>query len=190
MREFQRQVALQCKFLLIAANEVNTGLQQKNTERVFYALQNLLNAGANISKMLWGQKDRKANERKPIRDSADIADNSPLREVAMRNNFEHLDERIDRWWNESKVRNYADMNLGPKSMFNGLDTMDMFRLYDPTTANLMFWGQEFNIQAIVLEVEKILPRLQEEADKPLWEEVSPELREAPAGTSPDVATEE
>jgi len=54
LRTFQRQVALQCKFLITAAAEANEALKQRNVERVYYALQNLLNAGANISKSLWG----------------------------------------------------------------------------------------------------------------------------------------
>lgn len=52
LRVFQRQVALQCKFVLTAAGQINDGLQQRNQEHVFYALQSLLNAGADISKML------------------------------------------------------------------------------------------------------------------------------------------
>ncbi len=81
-------------------------------------------------------------------------------------------------------------NLGPRSMFSGLDPMDMFRLYDPATANLMFWGEEFNIKAIVFEVERILPKLQEEANKPPWEEAAPKPQEVSSDTSPDAATEE
>lgn len=49
LRNFQRQVVLQCKFMLTAAQELNKALEERgNTEHVFYALQNLLNAGANM----------------------------------------------------------------------------------------------------------------------------------------------
>src|SRR5450631_2177877 len=94
LRTFQSQVALQCSFLLLAAEDLNRGLKQRNISYVFYALQNLLNAGANISKALWGQGGKLAIERKPLRDSIGVDDTSPLREVTMRNNFEHFDERI------------------------------------------------------------------------------------------------
>jgi len=85
----------------------------------------------------------------------------------MRNNFEHFDERLDRWWRESKAHNHADMLIGPRDRtIVGIDTIDMFRLFDPNTTDLTFWGQEFNIQKIVDEVQKILPKLEAEANKP------------------------
>ena len=62
----------------------------------------MLNAGANISKAFWGSGGKLAVERKPLRDSIGIDDKSPLRAVTMRNNFEHFDERIDRWWTSPK----------------------------------------------------------------------------------------
>ena len=169
LRIFQRQVALQCRFILMAAQEINVGLQQRNVERVFYEIQNLLNAGANVSKALWGQGGRLANERKPLRDSIGIGDDSPLRQVAMRNNFEHFDERLDRWWNQSTHHNSIDLMIGPNSAIAGVADIDRFRAFDPLTAKMNFWGQDFNVQVIVDEVQKILPRLQDEANKPHWE---------------------
>lgn len=84
----------------------------------------------------------------------------------MRNNFEHLDDRLDTWWKESKRHLHADMSIGPKdNMLKGVEQIDRFRLFDPRTTDLTFWGQEFNIQAIVSEAQKILPKLLEEANK-------------------------
>ncbi len=173
LRIFQRQVALQCRFILAAAQEINAGLQQRSVEQVFYAIQNLLNAGANVSKALWGQGGKLANERKLLRDSIGIGEDSPLREVAMRNNFEHFDERIDRWWKQSTHHNSIDLMIGPGSAIVGVADIDRFRAFDPMTAKMNFWGQDFNIQGIVDEVQKILPRLQEESSKPHWEVESP-----------------
>jgi hypothetical protein len=170
LRNFQRQVVLQCKFMLTAAQELNKALEERgNTEHVFYALQNLLNAGANISKALWGARGKLAKERKPLRDSIGIADDSPLREVNMRNNFEHFDERLDRWWAQSERHNFIDMSIGPPSMIMGADDLDRFRMFDPVTTNMMFWGEEFNIQSIVNEVVRIFPKLQQEAEKPHYD---------------------
>lgn len=126
------------------------GLSREQYQPIFYGIQSLLNAGANISKMLWGQRGGKAEQRQRLRDSIGISDDSPLREVTMRNHFEHMDERIDRWWSESLRHNYADKNIGPRGRaIVGLDTIDMFRLFDPQTADIVFWGQEFNLQALV-----------------------------------------
>jgi hypothetical protein len=181
LRTFQGQVFLQCKFLLMAATAVNEGLKNGNVDHVYYALQNLLNAGANISKAIWGQAGRLAEQRKLLRDSIGISDDSPLNDVTMRNNFEHFDERLDRWWQESKNHNRADMSIGPKDRtIVGLDPIDMFRLFDPQTTDLTFWGQEFNVQKIVNEVQKIFPKLQEESNKPHWEPPRLHYRNTPS----------
>jgi len=172
LRTFQQQVLTQCEFLLLAADDVNVSLNNHNTTRVFYALQNLLNAAANISKALWGQGGRLAAQRRTLRDSIGISDDSPLRNVTMRNNFEHFDERLDKWWNESERHNNVDFNIMPKSMIVGADSIDLFRNFDPQTTDLWFWSQEFNTQEIITEVQRILPTLRAEADKPHLEATS------------------
>ncbi|WP_376742352.1 hypothetical protein [Ensifer canadensis] len=74
LRIFQRQVLDQCRFLLLAAAGVNEGLQGGDSDQTLFSIQNLLNAGANISKMLWGQRGKHEKARKRLRDSIGIAD--------------------------------------------------------------------------------------------------------------------
>ncbi|HEX3181285.1 MAG TPA: hypothetical protein VHR44_08530 [Beijerinckiaceae bacterium] len=135
--------------MILAAREVNAALQQRDMDRLFYAIQNLLNAAANVSKALWGSGGKLAVGRQPLRDSIGIGDDSPLRNVTMRNNFEHFDERLDRWWKDSTHHNHIDFVVGPPNAVAGADDIDRFRFFDPTTTNLTFWGQEFNIQALL-----------------------------------------
>lgn len=167
LRVFQRQVAAQCGFILRAEDDLKSALESNDVSGAFYALQNLLNAGANVAKALWGAGGKLGKERKPLRDSVGIADDSPLRNVTMRNNFEHFDERLDFWWKNSKAHNYSDTNLMTVA---GLDETDSFRNFDPATSELSFWGQGFNVKAIVDEVKKIAPKLEEEAQKPHWDD--------------------
>jgi hypothetical protein len=168
---FQLQVAAQCRFLLRAAHEINAALTNGDVEGVFYGLQNFLSSGANISKALWGPGGRFAEQRKPLRDSICIADDSPLRQVTMRNNFEHFDERIDKWWEESTRHNFLDTHIG---VVEGFEDIDRFRQFDPRSGELSFWGQRFNLQELVNEVQSILPRLEAEIFGP---------RRRPAGGS-------
>lgn len=163
LRVYQRQVLLQAQFILWGANDVNEVLKsQSGTSRVFYGLQNILNAAANISKALWGSGGNKEEERKTLRDSLGISDTSPLRATFMRNNFEHHDERIDDWWKNSARRNHADLVVGPPRAIVGLDDGDRFRFFDPNTTEMIFWGQSFNLQEMVNEIQRILPILQRE----------------------------
>jgi hypothetical protein len=165
IRVFQNQISLQCEYILRAANEINVALNPPSFETatvVFYAVQNLLNAAANISKALWGAGGRFADARQPLRDSLGIADTSPFREVTMRNNFEHFDERLDVWWRDSPAHSLADVNVGPAGMLGNFEEIDIVRQFDPATTEVIFWGQRFSIQALVDEVGRVLPRLKAE----------------------------
>lgn len=97
LRMFQRQALLQCQFALVAAHDINAALVRDDTIGVFYSLQNLLNSAANISKVFWGAGGHLAEARRELRASIALADDSPLLAVAMRNNYEHFDERLDQW---------------------------------------------------------------------------------------------
>lgn len=167
LRAFQRQVLSQCEFILYAVDDLNAVLRQRDTKRAFYALQNILNAAANVQKACWGQRGRHAVKRQPLRDSIGIADDSPFHSPDMRNNFEHFDERLDQWWNESIGHNYFDLSIMPRAAIEiDAPDIDFFRMFDAKTTDLYFWGERFNIQALVNECRKLLPKLQEEASKP------------------------
>jgi hypothetical protein len=171
LRTFQQHVLSQCKFAIRAAGEVDAGLDNNDRDRIFYSLQSLLNATANVAKALWGpcKKPDIAARRKPLRDSIGVTDDSPLRSVKMRNNFEHFDERIDKWWKNSTTHNSIDYNIATRGGIQAdTDPLDWFRNFDPQTTQLYFWGQELNMRELVDEIQRIVPKLQEEANKPPW----------------------
>jgi len=169
LRIFQGQVLLQCRFVLLASHEVNSALLTGDTTRCFYALQNLLNAAASISKTLWGQRGEREEERKPIRESIGISNDSPLKPIGIRNDFEHFDERLEKWWKKSKHHNYFDLNLSSRTGIVGVSEVDWFRNFDPQTGEVMFWGTDFNLNLLVKEIMVILPKLTAEVRKPSWE---------------------
>jgi hypothetical protein len=158
---FRYQVEFQCKAILKASAEIDAGVAAEpggDAYGVFYGIQNLLVAAANCSKALWGEGGRLSTQRQPLRDALGVTDASPLKDVNMRNNFEHFDERLDRWWTESPNHNIADLNLGTVRMITGLAAMENFRQFDPDSGDLLFWGDRFNINALVGEARAILSR--------------------------------
>lgn len=171
LRMFQRQAFLQCQFALVAANDVSSALVRNDIIGIFGSLQCLLNAAANISKVFWGSRGKVTEARKELRDSIGLPDDSALRTVTMRNNYEHFDERLETWSETSTRSNYLDLSLIPVNAvhgddaISGLDDIDKFRTYDPTTGVLTFWSQEFDVRSLINEVEQMLPRLREECHK-------------------------
>ena len=168
LRMFQTQVLLQCEFVLYAAKDLNESQKQQNSRRTFFAIQNLLSSSANISKVLWGQNAGLGAERKAVRESIGVTESSPLKTRSMRNNYDHFDERLDWWWKESKHHSFTDLNVMPRSAIDGVEDIDIFRWYDPKTTDVIFWSQNFNIQEIVNEVNRILPLVTQQASIPRW----------------------
>jgi hypothetical protein len=169
LRLFQRQVADNCKLALHGAHVMNQGLAAREQEALWVGVPILLTGAANAAKALWGQRGQRSAQRAPLRASLNVDDTSPLRDVSMRNNFEHYDERIDRWWNESPRRNHMDRILGSPQMVSGVEDIDMFRFYDYTTNDVAFWGERFSVQEVVTELDRILPTAEREASRPHWE---------------------
>lgn len=190
LRAFQGQVRDQCAFVLKAAQGVDDALRRVNEgspspewriamDDVWFSLQNLLSAAANVSKALWGQSGRLAEERRPLRESLGVGDESPLQNTDLRNHFDHFDDRLTRWWAESPTHNLIDRNIGPPTMVrieiqtpSGTEPdidIDRFRLLDPATGTVHFWGDAYDLRAIVRAASELLPIAAREAEKPHWE---------------------
>ncbi|MBA3733997.1 MAG: hypothetical protein H0W90_02185 [Actinobacteria bacterium] len=148
-----------------AVARLNSG-DRSATTQLWFAIQNMLTAAANVSKACWGQSGSLAKERKLLRKSIGISNKSPLRKTGMRNNFEHYDERLDMWWEKSKQHNHADMNIGA---IGGLAAIDSFRELDPSTMEVIFWGRRYDLRGLVAEAERLLPVAEAEAAKPHWQ---------------------
>jgi hypothetical protein len=169
LRIFQRQVANQCFAALMAAETAQSALNPVNQDVFWASIQNCLTAVANISKAMWGQGGKYAKERKSLRDSLGVGNNSPLKRTSMRNNFEHFDERLDDWYATSTNRNHLDHMIGPPSTISGVADTDMFRVFDPTTAELVFWGKRYPLKTILDEVRRLHPTALAEGSKPHWD---------------------
>jgi|SRR5690348_9700266 len=171
LRVFQRQVAKQCFAALMAAQVAQAALNQGGAEQdAFWAsVQNCLTAVANISKALWGQGGKYSKERKPLRDSLGVPNASPLKLTSMRNNFEHFDERLDKWYATSTSRNHLDYMIGSPNVVKGMADIDMFRVFDNTTGDVVFWGKRYPLKLIVAEVQRLKAIAEAEAAKPHWD---------------------
>jgi hypothetical protein len=173
---FQGQVLIQCKFFLLSFDElisqITSGMydrDQKHAIKAWCVIQSMLTCAANISKALWGQADRLANERKPLRDSIVITDLPALHSVLMRNNFDHFDERIDQWWKQTTDCNVVDLIIAATNPGSGFKDIDIWRNFNHATGEVIFWSQRFDLYAVRGEIEQIIPVLEKECSKHHWE---------------------
>lgn len=191
-RIFQKEIERQCKFAIIAIDEIKNGLSQNNSDIVWYAVQNFLVAAGNISKSLWPsykkyqeqaeklEKEEKVNKLRKkaeemkkrgeeLRKSLSIKDDSPIQPRKFRNHFEHFDERLEIWASSSKRHNFVDSNIGPSKMITGIDAKDFIRNFDNTTWELTFRGDKYEIKPIIDIIHELHNKVLIEANKP-WRE--------------------
>jgi len=170
LRTYQRQVETHCRFALFAAQGIQQTLNTEEGGATWFWVEAFLNATANLSKAFWPNQDRAHPvDRKPLRDSLGVSEPSPLQIRKMRNHFEHFDERLEQWWVDDPNHNIVDHNIMPRSYIAGLPDISFFRMLDPSTGDVMFWSDSYNLPSIVKEIERLLPIAQAEAAKPHWD---------------------
>lgn len=167
LKIFQMEIERQCKFAIIAIEEVKTGLSNNNSDLVWYAIQNFLVAVGNISKIFWSTQNKERGEE--LRKSLGIEDNSPIQPRNFRNHFEHFDERLEEWTKSSERHNFVDSSILPPNMIAGIDQKDFLRIFNPTTWTLTFRGDKYELKPIIKAICELYPKVSTEASKPWWE---------------------
>jgi hypothetical protein len=166
MWRLQMEVNRQCKFALKTLDDMGLGSEDDN-ENFWYSMQAFLSAVANVSKLLWGsgtsnQQRLEAEERRrPLRETLDVAEDSPLRARAFRNHFDHFDERLEKQFNDWAAGGYQG---GISDTFVGdIDDLDIghlaLRNFDTTTKTLTFRGEKLPLAPLFAH----LSLLEEEA---------------------------
>lgn len=171
-RIFQNEIQKQCEYAINSAMYMNDSLndlqKEHSGEQLWYFAQNFLTSTANVSKLLWGSKEEIKGSRKPLRDSLQISDQSLVKSRAMRNHFEHYDERIESWASSSQRRNYVDSNIGPRNMIGGIDPSDFLRNFDTDLMAITFKGDTYEIQPIIDELVELRDIAEKESNKSHW----------------------
>ncbi len=173
LRLYQTEVLFQCECVIAAAHEINKFLAPGETMATWRALQNLLVAAANLSKLFWGSRGRREREREALRKSVGVANDSPLRSPDLRNNFEHIDERLSDWYATSPNHVYVGRTIGPPQMIVGDNVAERFQHFDPETAKVTFWEHELDLNEIVAEAIRIRPLAKSIVAKPWWDHPPP-----------------
>jgi hypothetical protein len=140
---YAREVALQTEFALRHWNQV-VALHPNaiaDMPGLFMQIQGFLNAAANVSKLLFppgpevvieGTITRRDRGRL-LRDRLLVADDSPLHYSmrAVRDDGEHIDQRLDAWVAGPGGPGFADMNIEgtPNAFGHGLGSESVFRLF-------------------------------------------------------------
>ena len=146
---YLRELEKQCKFLLIAEDELKSGLRENKYNYTWCAIQNFLVAAGNISKILWPPKRGSKKRGEEIRTRLGIKDESVLNDRSLRNHFEHFDERLDTWVASSKKHEYVDGFIHKSSAVEVKDAIDRKRNFDGTDWIVTFRGDSYELRPII-----------------------------------------
>ena len=164
LRFYLYEIKFQCGAALEALRKLPPAdtekLGQVDADAVYRDLQAGLGAAANLSKLLWSDGNRQRAE--SLRRELDVdGGRSPLRGRALRNHFEHFDERIDRWLAGGGGASLVNRNVQPLSrgVRSAVESGRILHHYDPMTYTAYFQGEAFPIQPVIEEIERIAARL-------------------------------
>jgi hypothetical protein len=172
---FEGEVLNQWDFAVRAFAIMNAALHQRDQETFWFGMDAGLGALGNISKIFFPPGTRSQTQRRgrQLRAAFGVGHDSLLQNRALRDAFEHFDERIDQWFRQSPRRNFADRLIGPAGMIQGIDAGDMFRHFNPETQAVSVVGDELGLQALIDEVQALVSRVAEQ-HKVIWWDRSPD----------------
>src|SRR3954465_11314565 len=152
---------MQCQFVSMGAELLDAAQSgpQTNVQQVWFGIQSMLMAAANISKLLWGSTGEEGEARQAaLRESLEVDNSSPLRSRDLRNDFEHIDDRIRNFYESRAGRAYITRTIGPIDAIGGpkVDQSVRFGNYDPTNAVATFWSNSSSVKEIYDEAMRIL----------------------------------
>lgn len=165
---FVSRVNEQAQFTLIAEHEVSALSQSLATttehavvaEHLWLWLHSLVNSAANVSKTLFPPNASRAARGATLRELLGVdEETSPLRhqERALRNHLEHLDERLDVWWENDTSHNIARRLVGPIGhVVVGINETAVFEQFDPASFVLAFQGDVLALRPLCDEMSRLV----------------------------------
>ena len=142
------EIAFQCQLAAKAAERLPACDDQFDSLEVWSAIQSILIAAANVSKLLWPSHSRSA--RGPaLRALLEVDDRNPLADRTLRNHFEHYDERIEDWMSTAPSATYVDQSIGSAAFNPRAFPQVVHRHYDPCTKVLTFRNESVSLASML-----------------------------------------
>lgn len=146
-----REIWTQAHFAEIAYSHIDPKAANGN-DAVFSSIHSFLSHCAMVSKMLSANYDTATP--RTIEDVLGVR-STTIHTKIFRNHLEHYDERLRRWIGQHGIGiMIGDYNIGPKSAIQ-IPNLVFVRHYDPTTSTFTFVNDDFDLNALFAEVQKI-----------------------------------
>lgn len=130
---------------------------EKASERIEYwsAIQSILIAASNVSKILWPIKKEHLARGKHLRKLLEVDEDHLLSDRTIRNHFEHYDERIQNWLENNQSSVYFDLEINPLELNPWSIPRFFHRSYNPPSKKLSFRNESIDLGEIITKLIEI-----------------------------------
>jgi hypothetical protein len=158
------QAKQECERCFHSLKVMNVIIEQRVDEDFFQHALDLIHHAASVSRIFWPpggrnkQSTKRAHKRgQNLRDLLNLQGGHPVQNRSLRDHFEHFDERLDDWAENSKNRNIVHKLFGPRSAVGGdsIQDSDIIHHFDPATKIFGFRGEHFDIQELASGLDDI-----------------------------------
>lgn len=139
----------------VVQRERQAGYPVQRQALVWHSLLGVLAASANVSRMFWSPGgDRERCD--ALRLMFDVRETSPIKSRALRNHFEHFDERLDDWCERLSKEgslSIVDRFIGPPRPDAG--RFEVLRYLDGDELTFEYLGEIVELEPLVAELRRI-----------------------------------
>jgi hypothetical protein len=145
----------QCRFGLLAFQNLRSSLNEHDPERVFYHVHALLGHAVSVSRLLWPNRPESAPRGERLRQELRVPADAALRLAGSREQVERFDEAYEDWLLNLEDPSYMDMNLMPVGTVQGFKADKFQRSLDTQTLRLFFRGAACDLRKVSDEIRSL-----------------------------------
>jgi len=142
------EVRQQCRFVLLAYQNLRTSLQALDQDKTFLFAHSLLNHGFVLSRLFWPSRQESQARGERLRHELNIAEPSPLRIASFRAHLEQPDEKFEDWLRQLDSPNYVETNVMPTGTIAGYKPDRFLRSLDPESYRLDWSGESCDLKQL------------------------------------------
>lgn len=169
LRQLQREVERQCRFALLAFEDLNSSYAEDAGHRFWFSIQNLLTALGRISRLLWPPDDDDVERGRQLRESLGVEEDALLRSREIVEYFEQFEERLENWYASSESHRFFDSYTEPLDVLAATKPGDRFRGFDTENEAILFHSEMYRLQPIAKAVEDLLDEVERQTQKPRFD---------------------
>jgi len=150
---FASEITLQVKIAERAAERLQNAIDSSDDIEIWGAIQSILGAAANVSKILWPNKEQRGEE---LRQMLGVTKNNLHEALLFRNHFEHYDDRLEEWFKHQDQGVFIDRAINPSlRVFAFEEPQFCHRGYNSFNNTLVFRDETLHLNEVLQELEEL-----------------------------------